>query len=549
MYLAVCGRIRRVPTRAKTMQWLATAGGAHRRTVAVIVFALAVWALGVYGFQHHEKYRDDSEFDAFYLSLQLFVLNWAPEGKIDLGLRVAMFTAPMVSAFGVTAVVRNLVLNQASLFRRVRLTKHVLVCGDGRTAEALANEFARRGDPVVLLHHQAEAVTVSDVRQRRGDPCMPDALRSVRAHQASTIVVSCGDDARNLEVGRCIIKAVGGSEPRELLVELENERLRDLLRSAVPSDDRLAVKSFNAQDVAARKILKTSGVGGGVVVFGDDVFVDRLVVQVGRYWRTVRRAGAVLPVTVVGRPDLAVQQEVADVLDISHESAWRMDGLTGARPGLVVSAWTNEGKAVTTALDVVDAAPALTVHVRVATVHAGTAAALDDASSLLIFSVYGEALDPAVLFEWQKEVLARALHNAWQRVYDATGEVTAFEALDATEREENRASAQQLVSVLEKRGFALEEGIGRASTSATLDERAAEDMARIEHERWKRSKREDGWTYIDGPKDTDCRRNPLLLPWELLPEIEREKNRAVARQVPDYLVSAGLRVLKTNVAA
>jgi hypothetical protein len=54
----------------------------------------------------------------------------------------------------------------------------------------------------------------------------------------------------------------------------------------------------------------------------------------------------------------------------------------------------------------------------------------------------------------------------------------------------------------------------------------------------------DGWRRTDGPKDPASLRHPLLVPWEELPESERDKDREPVREIPEMLARAGLRVYR-----
>lgn len=67
-----------------------------------------------------------------------------------------------------------------------------------------------------------------------------------------------------------------------------------------------------------------------------------------------------------------------------------------------------------------------------------------------------------------------------------------------------------------------------------------EPLAEAEHERWNDSKRLQGYTYAPGQKhDTEPKTHPCLLPWADLPEVERDKDRAIVKAIPLLLDSVG----------
>jgi hypothetical protein len=73
-----------------------------------------------------------------------------------------------------------------------------------------------------------------------------------------------------------------------------------------------------------------------------------------------------------------------------------------------------------------------------------------------------------------------------------------------------------------------------------------EKLAKDEHERWMQPKLADGWAH--GPKTDRAKKlNQCLVPWEKLPEEEKEKDRDLVRGIPDILARAGYAIVKSNV--
>ena len=70
-----------------------------------------------------------------------------------------------------------------------------------------------------------------------------------------------------------------------------------------------------------------------------------------------------------------------------------------------------------------------------------------------------------------------------------------------------------------------------------------EMLAEAEHVRWMRSKLADGWIY--GPKTDRAKKiNQCLIPWEKLPEQEKDKDRDLVRGIPTILARAGYAIRK-----
>ncbi len=64
-----------------------------------------------------------------------------------------------------------------------------------------------------------------------------------------------------------------------------------------------------------------------------------------------------------------------------------------------------------------------------------------------------------------------------------------------------------------------------------------EMLAQLEHDRWSSERFRLGWSA--GPRDDDVGLHPSLVPWEGLPEAEREIDRVLVRPIPDLLALVG----------
>ncbi len=66
-------------------------------------------------------------------------------------------------------------------------------------------------------------------------------------------------------------------------------------------------------------------------------------------------------------------------------------------------------------------------------------------------------------------------------------------------------------------------------------------MAGKEHKRWRQQGKQDGCVY-GLEKDAVKKTNPDLLPWDELPEDEKEKNHTFIRGIPRLLARAGFQI-------
>lgn len=70
-----------------------------------------------------------------------------------------------------------------------------------------------------------------------------------------------------------------------------------------------------------------------------------------------------------------------------------------------------------------------------------------------------------------------------------------------------------------------------------------EKMAKNVHEVWAQNRINDGWTY--GPvRDDDMKRHPCLVPYEQLPESEKEYDRATSQETLKLILKLGFSISK-----
>ena len=173
------------------------------------------------------------------------------------------------------------------------------------------------------------------------------------------------------------------------------------------------------------------------------------------------------------------------------------------------------------------------------------------------------------------ERLAEAAHEVFVRAMRAAGHVYGpvtdpvarthsalrpYAALSEDEKEQNRSTVRDIPAKLAAAGYQLVPQPGdRVPFAFPADE--LEELSRLEHIRWVRSKVGAGWRYAD-QTDKPRKLHRSLVPWrrsapaELahdytateiaalgpgeLSEDEREKDRVMVRGIPEILAQAGL---------
>lgn len=276
---------------------------------AVLLALVAVLAFGVAGFESLRPPPAEGEvacgtcniFDSLYRSLQLFTLSYAPPVALDgtsaehipLSLRIARWLAAFVTFSTVVWLVahdsfRGAATWMQSLFGMRRrtvllgfgdlnqaLARHMLREGDAGRADVcltVAGESFDTADPEIC--NRVSVVTVpADLRDER-------ALRKLRLHRCRRIVVACGDDGLNIEIGEAVhellrskarrsrrgiadwIEGLAGapSTPPRVYVHVSNGAL---CRSLMQGRDLGFVRgehldAFSIKEIAAERVMQTA---------------------------------------------------------------------------------------------------------------------------------------------------------------------------------------------------------------------------------------------------------------------------------------------------
>ncbi len=146
------------------------------------------------------------------------------------------------------------------------------------------------------------------------------------------------------------------------------------------------------------------------------------------------------------------------------------------------------------------------------------------------------------------DLLARRIHERYLRAMLAAGHargetpaLVGWEDLPEEYREASRAQARDIVAKMRSIGRSVvpaEQGQPLRLTEEELDR-----LARAEHERWAEQRRSQGWSY--GPvRDDEARLHPMLVPYDDLPQDERQKDIDAVLEIPALLAAAGLGITR-----
>lgn len=501
--------------------------------------------------------------DATYWSILLFsgrLGEFSHVYETPLALNVARFLALAVTAsVAIAAVMTLLRVRWDGWMVRSFASAHTIVAGGTGPAAAAATALLSAGARVVVVDTDPRGPTgislrMAGARVIPGDATLAATCAAARVRQARRMLVLTGDDERNLEVLGAALEAVGpdrsGGPTFHVVIE-DVSVWRALAITSLVAEGVSPLEFLNLADRAALSLADALALRGpyvpdNVLIDGTGAVAQRLVVHL------VRRALLVSsPITIQLGPDSGA---LVDAL--RADEPWCLEAATiRARDAddvaavAVVCRTGSTAEALARALT--HAREGAAESVLVATWNRPPVAPLRAAGiasrKLVTIAIGAEALAGQLIDSSTLEILARAKHEDYQRLALERGEtvdenpsLVPWDQLPGSLKESNRRFAEMVGAQVAQLGWELRPlSHAVATDEGAVPPEVLERLARTEHDRWMEALQRDGWQPTTGAKDPHRRLHPLLVPWEELPEEEREKDRDVIRGLPRMLALVG----------
>ena len=538
--------------------------------------------LGMVGFHRWAAVSGDPSptwWDLAYRTAQLFTLesgSVASGTDVPASLQAARFLAPLVTAGAVVRAVVGLFREQVQALQLRTMREHVVVCGLGRKGSALARSLRAQGQRVVAIERDAENDLVQTCRAAGvpvviGDCTDPDVLRRAGVVRAAFLVTVCGRSSVNAQVATVAHDlSTGRRRALSCMAHVVEPELAHLLQTRFPSarvGAPFRLEFFDLYERAARVLLerhppwKGPGPAPHLLVVGLGRLGTRLVVEAARSWRLAGHPDR-LRVSVL---DPAAEEKVAALLAAHAEIAAACALQVAELPvdpsvSIAYVCLGDEAQALQTALEVHQSLkdPSTPVVVRAET-HRGIptllSSAEQDFSALRGFGLLDETCDADLLFGGFTESLAQMLHTRYLAIREEQGwrhgprdpvrrthpAMVPWSQLLPQFKDSNRDQAAHTWAKLTRAGYELAELSDWDAASFTFSKDEVEELARMEHDRWNayqvRTASRLPWRR---KQDAD------LVPWEVLPEQEREVDRAFVRSLPPLLALLGYQVARPD---
>lgn len=549
--------------------------------------------LGYVGFDRYFAALGEERppWNLLYLSFQLFTFeSGAVEERAGLALEIARWLAPATAAYTAFQTLSLIFREQLQIVRLRFFRDHIVICGLGRKGYRLATEFTGSGKQVAVIEMDEDNPFIEVARSAGivvllGDATSPQALERARIHSAQHLIAVVGNDSDNAEIAVLGYEMSKGRRDKPLgcTVHLVDPQLCGLLRDReilAGKGGTFRLNLFNVFDSGAQVLLNRYPPSGGadtpephILVVGLGQMGQSLIAQAGRLWAQGGQ-NEQLRVTVVDRdaeqrvaslnirhPQLARDCQLIPLsMDVGSPEFERAAFLTNEQGQCDITSiyvcLDDEGLALSTALTLHQRLGMCRIPLVVRMEQDGGLAHLlhglgtggGSFDNLHTFGLLDRSFTSKQVLNGTHEWLAQALHE--EGYLTQTGGTSPSAAvpwvdLDEMDRESCRREADHIAVKLDAVGYAVVSRWNREIQPVTFTEEEIEQMARMEHERWRRERQSQGWTH--GPeRDDDHKKNPLLVDWEDLSKETQELNKNLVRRLPDLLARAGLELRRVK---
>nr|NIN95714.1 hypothetical protein [Anaerolineae bacterium]NIQ79150.1 hypothetical protein [Anaerolineae bacterium] len=500
----------------------------------------------------------------------------------------ARWLLPALTLYTAARAIAGLFQEQIQLVRLWSISNHVVICGAGRKGLLLAQGFRQQGDSVVVIEREQETELLEQFRARGaiiliGDATDATLLRKAAVHRAGTLISVCGDDATNAEIAVRAQDIVADREPGELTcnIHIVEPQLCELLREREIGLDRspgFRLELFNIFDRGASLMLQEvpvldrdvgkSGCVPHLLVVGLGSLGESLILYAAQDWRdwplaTQQR----LRISVIDRQaearceSLEVRypklETVCDLMPLEMDvrspafqrAEFLYDGAGSCHVDVVYVCLDDDSLSLHTGLSLLQRLRQNAIPILMRLVEEEGLARLlrsrggdeNAYGNLHAFGLLDRVCTPHLVLGGTHEVLARAIHDEYVRAQKAEGEtaetnpsVVRWEALPEEKKESNRRQVDRIGEKLRDAGCGIALQTDWDAASFTFAPQEVEGLARLEHERW-----------CDEQRDRE-ETHPCLVPWERLPENEKDKDRNFVRKLPHILAGVGLQIYRTR---
>jgi hypothetical protein len=282
-----------------------------------------------------------------YLALELHRKTGPTPDYLSLCLTAVRSSGMLLTVYG-TAKALALIFQRQIQFVRLKLTNnHVVVCGMGNKGSLFAKAFYENGYKVVAIENNAANSRLEQFRDLKmlmvtGDATTKEILHKARVHKARYLLAVCGTDGDNAKIAvmaRGLVSDPENTKVLTCLVHITEPLLCNLLKEreimgrSVPS---FRMEFFNVFESGARQLLKEfpafAETGGNsrphLFIVGLGALGKSLTVHAATLWRIAAdKSTKKLPITLVDK-DAAQKKEYLELQYPQLNDSWDLTPIT-----------------------------------------------------------------------------------------------------------------------------------------------------------------------------------------------------------------------------
>jgi voltage-gated potassium channel Kch len=542
---------------------------------------------------------------AFYETLQLFFFH-TPHFNPPPGfcLELARSLAAIVTLWAVGGVLWRVykMLYRHDHYSRIR--DHIVICGAGWRGLALAGDYSKaapgakpgteKKPEIIVLERDPDSPGIQECERLGipyliGDASDPKLLQSVNAHQARTLIASCGNDDANLEiairVGDLARESRSSEKMLKCYVHLANDDLRTMLRQkgVARCTGKVDISTFGTdiEENTARALFEehlldreaiTSSMRVHLIIMGYEETGEAVLAQAIRIGQFANVEKEKLKVTVAcpnaEAKESAFRKRCPAIAQVAEVEFLDRQPHDPALVSLLALASKETNHLTTCVICFPDEKLNLALAVKLGD-------AVKDRSIPILWWLrscsrsgvglllsqelqpepFGENVKPFGMLEKvftlksleqeQLDDMARNIHDFYVKEQKLKGDnpeinssLQPWESLSENIKHSNRLAADHIKIKLRAIGYHMVKWTPE-STLTVFSEAQIEILARMEHARFCAERFMDGWQWADGEKDAALKTNPTLVPWDKLPLSEKEKDVEQVEKIPRILKDAG----------
>jgi hypothetical protein len=549
------------------------------RWVVLGMAGIAAFALGCIGYT--EYLNNPGPGDVAYDSVKLFFMSAPDQTGLPVALDVARFLAPIVAGYAALSGLASLFRDRAQQMRIPLMRGHVVVCGLGYVGRVFLDHLRRAGFRVVVIESNPANPLIELCRSWNipvivGDAQLKRTLRAAGVQRAAQLLAVCDQNAVNTEIVAVARGLATGRALGELrcLARISDPELCALLRIQEANHTNESLSSldfFNTDEISARLCLDEYPIGAEhghphILVSRLDVLGTWLVKHAAWGWFADRTDNtAPLWVTVV---DDHADERVHSLLDqypalepvckfiyastsVRHLRGLAAQRATAGAPPIThayVNAYRDEDtlEAALALRHELDGAVPLVVALSGA--H-GAAGLITDASAngelrnTTVFPTLERTCTTELVQGGSFERIAVGIHRRWCVLQVEAGKpAPSWSELDESRKESSRAQARDIPVKLHSIGCTIAPLRDWGAPEFAFTDEEFETLAIAEHKRWITERLQSGWRL--GPKDTERKLSPYMIPFEDLDEEIADYDRDAVRQIPAALALVDLQVIR-----